>query len=130
MNRQTKIILTLVMLSLFVLTSFALYQKSNLENILANKELSGTFIPVREDKEAWEAESDLSYYVFADESSITIETFNREVLLAADYAFIGNGVFLLSDNKGYILRSTEGLTFDLTEEYPHIVFNEYQYFAQ
>jgi len=95
---------------------------------LTNKTLSPhTYIP-QKNTENWDTSSEKGYYLFInDDNTVQVKTFKQEVVLDFNYTFIGNGVFKLSDNKGYIIKMKNGLKLELSNDNP-LVFKDYVLF--
>lgn len=96
--------LTLNVIFLFFLISLQI-QKIDFENTLDLQTLkTHTYIPKRESK-YWDTGNEEAYYLFADEpNNVRFTTFKQEIILELGYHFIGNGVYKLENDAGYIIH--------------------------
>lgn len=115
-------------LSLFLSITliYTMVQNKQLETSLNADSLSDhTYIPVR-DSNKWQADREEGYYLFTGKT-IDIKTFRQKTILHSSYKFIGNGVFQLEDNLGFMIRKKDTISFVFNSEQP-LIFKEYQIF--
>lgn len=87
-----------------------------------------TYVAIH-DLEVYDTSSPYNYYLFVDNETGTIEItdFDRNIILAGEYRAIGNGVFKISEDQGFIVRKRgrDTLSLILTEENELIQYTEY-----
>lgn len=98
---------------------------NNTQLMLDTRTLSThSYIPKRDSKK-WDSSNPKGYYLFTkDDQSIEITTFQGKIVFKSKYTFIGNGVYELSDSKGYIVAKNKGLDIYLKERNP-LIFESY-----
>ncbi|OJG16565.1 hypothetical protein RU96_GL000032 [Enterococcus canintestini] len=98
---------------------------NNTQLMLDTRSLSThSYIPKRDSKK-WDSSNPKGYYLFTkDDQSIEITTFQGKIVFKSKYTFIGNGVYELSDSKGYIVAKNKGLDIYLKERNP-LIFESY-----
>lgn len=90
-----------------------------------------TYVAIH-DLEVYDTSSPYNYYLFVDDNeagTIEITDFDRNIILAGEYRAIGNGVFKISEDQGFIVRDRDRdrdtLSLILTEENELIQYTEY-----
>lgn len=119
-------ILSLILNILLIGTTITFFVKANDTKLMLNTKIlsSHTYIPKRDSKK-WDSSNPKGYYLFTkDDQSIEVTTFQEKIILSSKYKFIGNGVYELSDSKGYIIAKDKGLDIYLKESNP-LVFESY-----
>lgn len=122
-------IFSLILNLLLIGAMFVFFVKVNdTKLMLDTRTLSAhSYIPKRESK-GWDSSSPKGYYLFTkDDQSIEITTFQERIIFKSKYSFIGNGVYELSDSKGYIVAREKGLDIYLKEKNP-LIFESYLIF--
>lgn len=101
----------------------------------SQKQLDKTWLPPKtyvgkHDEEKWAGDDPRGYYLFSEEDhSIKVMTFQQKQLLKADYVFVGNGVYELEDDLGFIVVNREGIELKLNEKNP-LIFAEYVVYSE
>lgn len=122
-------IISLMLNILLVGVTIIFFVKANDTKRMLNTRIlsSHSYIP-KCDSKKWDSSSPKGYYLFTkDDQSIEVTTFQEEIVLSSKYKFIGNGVYELSDSKGYIVAKDQGLDIYLKESNP-LVFESYLIF--
>ena len=128
-GKNKGMIFSLILNLLLIGAMFVFFVKVNdTKLMLDTRTLSAhSYIPKRESKE-WDSSSPKGYYLFTKEDqSIEITTFQEEIVFKSTYRLIGNGVYELSDSKGYIVAKDKGLDIYLKEKNP-LIFESYLIF--
>lgn len=112
-----------VILIIFIFS--ILLQKNKLNDLLTQNNLSThSYIPKKTGIE-WHTDSNKAYYMFITNSnSVEFKTFNGVSVLEEKYSYIGNGVYQIKNDIGYLIHKKDSLKVLLNKENP-LIFKEY-----
>lgn len=125
--KKRKVLVISILLNILLLFSTGYYYAQNYEAELLLKRTvipSHTYIHPQQN-----SVKTGGYYLSPREDRIEIKTFDRETILSARYKVIGNGVFELEDDLGYMVSDQNGLRMELKDEHPE-VFDYYTVFIK
>lgn len=123
---KTKFRISIIINIILIIFLFAiLLQNNKLNNILTQKNLSShTYIPKKTSKE-WDTDSDKAYYMFINNSnSVEFKTFKGASVLEEKYSYIGNGVYQIKNDIGYLIHKKDSFEVILNKE-NNLIFKEY-----
>lgn len=128
--KNKKVIIISVVLNILLLCGLIYFTVENqsLKSSLNKTKLpSHSYIADHEGKN-WEADDPTGYYLFTtDDEGIKITNFGQEELFTAGYTAIGNGVYKLENDLGYLLESKGKLKVKLNQSDP-LIYETYEIF--
>ncbi|MCL1950908.1 MAG: hypothetical protein FWF59_14400 [Turicibacter sp.] len=127
-ERALKITSLCIFFSIACMFVFTLIRDNNgqIPLVLTKGQLrQGTYIAIHE-RDAWDLGSPLAIYFFQDENNeFRITDGGLEVILQGQLMHVGNGVFKIVENYGYVITTSSGIILNLDVFEPRILYKEF-----